>query len=161
MYTLFFLGLAILSALIHLARVKKRTTPVTVEIILLWLIVWCIGVQGMFAATFQIAMPEQIAKGIGWQQSPFEFEVAAANLGVGIAGFLALIWRGKYWLGPIITYLVFIYGAAYGHFVQEAKGDHAAYNTGIFLYAGDIIIPTIILIFAILYFFIVLPKYKQ
>lgn len=160
MYPLIFFGLALLSSFIHLARVKKRTTATIIEVMLLWLMVWCIGGQGIFAATFQILMGPQIAKDIGWQPSPFEFEVAVGNLGMGVAGVLALVWRGKYWLGPLITYLIFIYGAAYGHIMQQARGDHSSYNAGIFLYIGDIIIPTIILVFAVLYFFIVLPKYK-
>lgn len=162
MYPLFFLGLAIVSAIIHLTRVKKRTTPKIIEVVLLWLMVWCIGVQGIFAATFQILTPDKIAQDIGWPTgSPFEFEVAVGNLGMGVAGILALVWRGKYWLGPIITYLIFIYGAAYGHIVQQARGDHSAYNSGIFLYIGDIIIPTVILAMALLYYFIVLPKLKN
>jgi hypothetical protein len=161
MYPIIFFGLAVLSAFIHLARIQKRTMPVVVETLLLWLIVWCIGVQGIFAATFQILMPDKIASDIGWAPSPFLFEVAVGNLGMGIAALLALVWRGRYWLGPLITYLIFIYGAAYGHIMQQARGDHSAYNSGIFLYIGDIGIPTLILVLAVLYFFTVLPKYKN
>lgn len=161
MYTLFFFAMAVICSLIHLSRVKKRTTPVVIETLLLWFMVWCIGGQGIFAATFQILMPEKIAAGIGWSRSPFEFEVAVGNLGMGVAGLLALVWRGKYWLGPIITYLIFIYGAAYGHLVQQAHGDHAAYNTGFFLYFGDMIIPSIILVLAVLFYFMVLPKKRS
>jgi hypothetical protein len=161
MYPLIFFGLASISALIHLSRIKKRTSPQTIETILLWLMVWCIGAQGIFAAVFQIWMPGMIAEKIGWQASPFEFEVAVGNLGMGVAGLLALIWRGKYWLGPLITYLIFIYGAAYGHIVQQRLGDTSQYNSGIFLYIGDIIIPSIILIFTVLFYLTVLPKYDR
>ena len=161
MYPIIFFALAMVSTLIHLSRIKKRTMPAVVEVALLWLMVWCIGAQGIFAATFQIIMPDKIAADIGWAPSPFLFEVAVGNLGMGVAGVLALVWRGKYWLGPLVTYLIFIYGAAYGHLMQQAAGDHSAYNTGIFLYIGDIIIPTIILILAVLFYFTVLPKYKN
>lgn len=162
MYPLIFFGLAVFFSLIHLSRIKKRNNSSTIEAILLWLIVWCIGIQGIFAAVFQIWMPDMIAKEIGWGTgSPFEFEVAVGNLGMGVAALLALVWKGKYWLGPLITYLIFIYGAAYGHIVQQKLGDHSQYNSGIFLYIGDIIIPTIILILAVLYFFIVIPKYDR
>lgn len=160
MYPLIFFGLAVISALTHLARTKKRTNAKTIEIILLWLMVWCIGAQGVFAAVFQIFTPEMVAKDIGWQVSPFEFEVAVGNLGMGVAGLLALLWRGKYWLGPLITYLIFIYGAAYGHIVQQSRGDVSSYNSGIFLWVGDVIIPTVILVFAILYYTTTIAKEK-
>lgn len=161
MYPLIFFGLALLFAVIHTARTKNRTAPHLVEIFLLWLMVWCIGVQGIFASVFQIFTPEMVAKDIGWQVSPFEFEVAVGNLGMGVAGLLALVWRGKYWLGPIITYLIFIYGAAYGHLVQQSRGDVSSYNSGIFLWVGDILIPTIILVLAILYYLFVISKSSE
>lgn len=161
MYPLVFFGIAIICALIDIFRSKDKTQTSIIEKSLLWLMVWCIGAQGIFAATFQIFTPQMVAKDIGWQVSPFEFEVAMGNLGMGIAGVLALAWRGRYWLGPLITYLIFIYGAAYGHIVQQTRGDVSAYNSGIFLYIGDIGIPTIILILALLFYFKVLPKYKN
>lgn len=162
MYPVIFFGLALISILIHLSRVKKRTTPKVIEVILLWLLVWNIGVQGVFAGLFQVLTPDQIARDIGWPiGSPFEFELGMSNIGIGIAALMGLFWRGKYWLGPILINTIFIYGAAYGHFVQQAKGDHAAYNSGIFLYVGDIIIPTIILVFTVLYYFLVLTRSKK
>lgn len=153
MYPLFFFSFAIIASLIHISRTKKRTSAKLAEIFLMYLIFFNIGVQGVFAFMGHAFMANQIAREIGWPiGSPFQFEVAVANLGMGVAGLLGIFWRKTYWLAVLIMSSVFIFGAAYGHFVQMAKGDMSPYNSGIFLYFGDIIIPTIIVIVAIWYF---------
>lgn len=153
MYPLFFFSFAIIASLIHISRTKKRTSAKLAEIFLMYLIFFNIGVQGVFAFMGHAFMAGQIAREIGWPiGSPFQFEVAVANLGMGVAGLLGIFWKKTYWLAVLIMSSVFIFGAAYGHFVQMAKGDMSPYNSGIFLYVGDIIIPTIIVIVAIWYF---------
>lgn len=153
MYPLIFLTLALIASFIHLSRVKKRAHTKVVEIVLMYLIFFNIGAQGVFAAMGHIFMANQIATEIGWPTgSPFQFEVGVANLGLGIAGLLALWFRKTYWMGVVIANTIFIYGAAYGHFVQMAKGDMSPYNSGVFLYVGDILIPTLTLILLVAYY---------
>lgn len=152
MFPLVFFAVALVLALIHLSRLKKRTTAKTVEILLVYFMISNIGIDAIFGAFFQAFQPAATAQKIGFTLSPFEFEVAMANLGIGVSALFALFWRGRYLLGPVIANTIFIYGAAYGHFVQASKGDIAPYNGGVFLWAGDIIIPTIILILALIYY---------
>lgn len=160
MFPVIFFSIALLAAVIHIARLKTRTPEKIIETFLIYFMVSNIGVAGIFAGTFQAIQGPETAAMIGFTYSPFEWEVAFANIGMAVTALLAVFWRGRYVFGPIIANTIFIYGAAYGHFVQAAKGNYAPYNGGIFLWAGDIIIPTIILILAILYYKNVVSKKK-
>ncbi len=156
MFPVIFFVIAVTAAALKIALSKKQLTkPEKTAILLLSLIVMCIGMQGIFAFSGHAFKPDFIAQQIGWPTgSPFQFEVAIANLSFGILGILCIWLRGKFWLATVTGSTVFLWGAAYGHFVQMAKGDHSPYNTGIFLYAGDIFIPLIIFVLTIYYFFI-------
>ena len=153
MYPVFFFAFAIIASLIHISRTKKRTSAKLSEIILMYLIFFCLGFQGVLAFMGHAFDANQVARDIGWPTgSPFQFEVAVANLGIGVAALLGIFWKKTYWLAVLITSLISLFGDTYGHFVQMAKGDMSPYNSGIFLYVGDLLIPAIILVVAIWYF---------
>ncbi len=159
MFTLVFLILGIISALIHLVITKSfHNTQRRLEIITLNLIVWTIGGTGLLAASGHIFMAEKIAREIGWPPgSPFQFEVGVSNLAFGVLGILCIWFRKQFWLATVIASAVFLLGDAYGHFVQMQRGDLAPYNTGILVYVGDIFIPLLNFILATMYYW----KYVQ
>lgn len=161
MFPVIFFVIALVFALLWIFRLKKKTNAKIIEILLVSFVVSNIGVQGIFAGFFQASEGQHIAKLIGFTYSPFEWELAFSNIGIGVAALFAIFWRGKYILGPVIANTIFIYAAAYGHFVQAARGDIAPYNGGIFLWTGDIIIPTIIVILALFYYATVISKSKK
>ncbi len=153
MISFFYLFLAIFGGTLHFLFSKNKTRIRAVEIYLLYFIIFCIGISGLAGAYFHTFLAAQTAEKIGWAPgSPFQFEVAMANLAVGVAGVLCIWFRGYFWLATVIIASIFIYGAAYGHFVQIAKGDLAPYNSGVFLYLNDIGIPMVYDLLAIIYF---------
>lgn len=154
MYPIIFFTIAIIAATTHLFVSKKKKTPERITgIYLTYLIFFNIGLQGIFAASGHILMPNAIAEQIGWPTgSPFQFEIGIANLAVGVAGVLCVWFGAGFKLATVVINSVFLFGAAYGHFVQQAKGDTSPYNTGVFLYFGDIIIPALILILMLVYY---------
>lgn len=160
MYPLYFLGAAVVFTIIHLLISKQpKTFNYVLQTSLMYLLFFCVGLQGIFAWFGHTFMANQIAEQIGWPTgSPFQFEVAVANLGIGLAGVMALFWKGKAWLMLSITYLTFLFGDFYGHIVQMQKGDTSPYNSGIFLYIGDLAIPVFIMILLILYYFKVVKE---
>ena len=155
MLPVIYFTIGVVSAIVRIALTKKHLTGLEkTGIILLYLIVTCIGVQGVMAFYAHAFMADQTAELIGWKPgSPFQFEMAIANLSYGILGFLCIWFRGKFWIAVVTGNAILLWGAAYGHFVQMAKGDHSPYNSGIFLYVGDILIPLIIFILMIYYFY--------
>jgi Family of unknown function (DUF6790) len=48
-----------------------------------YLILFPVGVMGLWAALGHLVFPAESAQAIGWAQSPFQSEVGSANLGIG------------------------------------------------------------------------------
>ena len=154
MYPIILFAIAVISASIRLSVSRKKLTLTEkAGVFLLYLIVLNIGAAGLYAFMGHAFLPNQVAEQIGWPTgSPFQFEIAIANLSYGLLGFLCIFIRGKFWMAVVIGNCIFLWGAAYGHFVQMMKGDTSPYNTGIFLYAGDIVIPLLMFILMIYYY---------
>lgn len=53
-----------------------------------YLLLLPVGIGGIWGFYFHAFYLEQSAEMIGWNTSPFQFEVAVTNLGLGIAGIL-------------------------------------------------------------------------
>lgn len=120
---------------------NNRSLP---ENCLRWVLFFAVGVMGIWGGLFQAFEPEMVAASIGWASSPFLFEVACANMGMGIAGLLAPRFRKEYWLAIIIVQTVFLWGAAYGHIKNIFLAhDLAINNAGPILYT-DILIPIVL-----------------
>lgn len=129
--------------LIFSVTANKNKIPL-VDNALRWLIFFSVGFFGLWAGTFQIFAPEMVAASIGWENSPFLFEVGCANLGMGFAGIFALWFRREYWLSLIIVQSVFLWGAAFGH-IKEIMlyQNFSINNAGPILYT-DIFIPLVL-----------------
>ena len=102
---------------------------------------------------------DEIAKFIGWPAgSPFQFEVAAANLALGVIGIMCLWIKDKFWLAMIAGSTVFGWCTAFGHIRQIVLyQNYAPGNAGLVLYL-DILAP---LLMIILYAPYSLKKRKQ
>jgi hypothetical protein len=116
------------------------------EAFLLAFIVSNIGLQGIFAFMGHFFKADEVAKGIGWPTgSPFQREIAFANLSMGFLGIMAIWFRGDFWLAAIVSRSVFSWGAAYGHILEKKKTDNShIFNTGPILY-DDILLPFILI----------------
>lgn len=149
---LFFFILGMILAVIHIYRnPANKQKHKTLEIILLYFIVFTIGVASLFGAYAHLFMAAQTAEAIGWPPgNPFQTEVGIANLSYGVLGILCIWIRGKFWLATILGSTVFLFGAGIGHIFQIViNSDYAPDNAGIILYT-DLIFPIFGLI---LYFF--------
>lgn len=70
-----------------------------------------------------------IARSIGWAPGPFQFEVGAANLGIGIAAIVAgAAFGADAWLAPILAALVFLFLAGAGHIREIARSRNLSIN---------------------------------
>jgi len=147
MFQLFFIVLALLAASIHLAVSPSRrsTTAAIAATYLIYLFVIYVGLMGLLTAYAHVFRPEQTSASIGWSTSPYEYEVGMADLTVGVLGVLCIWFRGNFWLATAIANAVWLLGDAVGHIRQVLENNnHAADNSGIFLYA-EIVAPIAIL----------------
>lgn len=142
----FILAIAFFS--IHLVTLKKRVSAEQkMELLMAYLFFFLVGILSFFGFTAHFFYPDQTAKLIGWAPgSPFQFEVAMANLSYAILGILAIWLRKRFWVAIIIGYTVWLWGDALGHINQMVKvQDYATGNAGVYFYS-DVIIPFVLLI---------------
>ena len=153
---IFYPAATILFVIIHLSVTKQqRTSEFVWAVVLTYAIVFNIGVSGIMAFYAHAFMPAETAAYIGWPAgSPFQFEVACANLAFGVLGLLCVWLRSTFRLATIIGYSIFLVGAAYGHIHQmSTTQDYVPGNAGAPLYV-DIIAPPILLALWIIHYVI-------
>jgi hypothetical protein len=128
---------AIIGAVLTTSRTSRA------EHFLGWLLLLPIGVTGLWAGISHVFFAQTAAAHIGWQTSPFQFEVGMADLAVGVTAVLAF-WRDlSFKAAAISAASVFLLGDAVGHVHQMVSaGNFAPGNAGLPFYM-DIICPAL------------------
>jgi hypothetical protein len=118
-----------------------------VEVLLLYLLVIFAGVGGLMGFLGHTFIAREVALKIGWQPSPFQFEVAMANLAFGVLGLMCIWQRQGFRTATGIGYAIFLLGCGYGH-VRDMTlhGNFSPYNVGPVLWVNDLAIPVFILL---------------
>ena len=96
-----------------------------------WLLFFAVGADALWAGLFHVLFPQTATHFIGWQVSPFQFEIGVADIALGMVAMTAL-WRPYAFRQAVALYaIVFYAGVAYGH-VQEmlTAGNFAPGNFG-------------------------------
>ena len=150
-----FLFLTILVAILILLYSKMTNKDLNkiriVEIFLLSFLVISVGIGSIWAFIGHAFLPAQVAANIGWPVSPFQLEVAFANLAVGVLGILCYWIRDNFWTATVISSSIFLLGDAYGHIVNIVLfANNASGNSGSVLYM-DIFGPIILIALLIIY----------
>jgi len=131
---------AFLFAIAFVVAVFRRHGPFA-ERLLSWILLLPIGLTGLWAGLFHIFFPERAAAYIGWQTSPFQFEVGMADLAIGATACLAFLRDLEFKAAAISAASVFLLGDAVGHIHQMlSSGNFAPGNAGVPFYM-DIICP--------------------
>jgi hypothetical protein len=133
---------------LHLWLGKRPVSLMRVaEVLLLYLLVIFTGVGGLTGFLGHTFQAREIALKIGWQPSPFQFEVAVANLAFGILGLMCIWQRRGFRTATGIGFSIFLLGCAYGHFRDMTQhGNFSPYNVGAVLWINDLAVPVVILI---------------
>lgn len=141
MTTAFIIGLIV--AAVRIARHKGHRDAALVSGLLLnAFILWAIGVGQAVNFIMHSVFGQFAAESIGWQQSPFQLELAFASLGMAVIAFIVHGSRHQFSakVAVVTASAIFGLGAAGGHVFQMiVNDDYAANNTGLLL-ATDIII---------------------
>jgi hypothetical protein len=147
MFALIFLLLAALSAAGIIIIKKKTGAADIIGTVIICMLFFNVGLGCLYAFAGHAFMADAVSEKIGWPAgSPFQFEVAVANLAFGILGLLSVRFGSDFRLASATGYAVFLLGAAAGHIREIVqKGNFSDYNAGAFLVIGDIIIPLALL----------------
>jgi len=129
---------------------KTITKQASVEILIKYLFLLPVGISGIWGFVFHAFFPDLSASYIGWKPSPFQFEVAVANLGIGVTGLIAFKASSGFRWATAISVVCFLWGAAGGHIYQMIKHHNfSPGNAGLIFYT-DIFIPlTLIVLLAL------------
>ena len=140
---------ALLVAVALGAAAARRGHGSTAERFLSWILLLPIGVTGLWAGISHIFFPATAAALIGWEVSPFQFEVGMADLAIGITACVAF-WRDlNFKAAAVIAASIFLLGDAIGHVRQMLLvGNFSPGNAGLPFYM-DIICPLLAIAFLI------------
>lgn len=116
------------------------------EIIYRWTALFAVGFSGLYAAFMHAVFPDLTAANIGWTSSPFQFEVAMANVGFGLIGVLSFNASYGFRLATVIGNAAWLWGDAIGHLYQQiVHQNYSIGNAGSWFWM-DIILPVILII---------------
>ncbi|WP_347568908.1 DUF6790 family protein [Pantoea sp. MQR6] len=121
--------LALLISLIHAPKTVSRA-----ENLLSWLLLLSTGFTSLWAGLYHTVFPQTAAAFIGWQSSPFQFEMGMSDIALGIVAVMSF-WRTlEFKLAVVMFVTIEFAGLAYGHFHQiTSAGDYQAGNVGVLL----------------------------
>jgi len=111
-----------------------------------WMLALGLGVPSLWAAFSHAVFPDHVAQSIGWAPSPFQTEIAGANLGIGLGAMAASI------LGPqaawAMTFVAagFLWSAASVHIADMVRRKNFAINNAGPIFWWDILTPLTLLI---------------
>lgn len=103
-----------------------------------------IGIGSLCGFVLHAFFPEYTAQKLGWAVSPFQYQVAAADLGLGIAGILA--YRRSWDFAFAVTLMTtgLFAGTAFIHIIEGLfEKDYTSINIGGNLYT-DLLIPVLL-----------------
>ncbi len=138
---------------IHVAADRSphaRTGRRIVELLLLWVLVFG-GLWALLAALGHLGPnSSEIAEGIGYAPSMFQWEVGWADVAIGVLG-IGTAWRRDGWLTAAVVVLAICYwGDAIGHVMQWTVHDNTATNN-VWAIPSDILGPLLAVILLIAY----------
>ncbi len=141
---------AIVVTILKLRRAKLHRTVMT-PAYTLWgeLLFYGIGFGFLWAGIFHAFFQQTAASSIGWQPSPFEWELAFAEFGVGLIALLSLGRGYDMRLATTLVFFIFSAGAAIQHINQVlCCRNYAPGNAGTILWVNDIAFPLVLLYLA-------------
>jgi hypothetical protein len=128
--------IGILAAIIHIA-VKRNSIDRAgkVELLLLYCLVFGVGVFGANSFVMHVFFPEYVAPLIGWEVSPFQTEVGIHDGAWALLAFLAIWIRGWFWHAVVLGWSFFMIGAGIGHLKDTiVYGNYEPYNYGMIFF---------------------------
>jgi hypothetical protein len=135
---------------IRRSRNEPAAMPAT-EILWRDLVFYGVGLSFAYFGTLHAFFQPLVAPSIGWQPSPFEWELAWAEYGVALIAILSRGRGAEMRLAATLVFAVFSFGAAAQHIEQIACCQNfAPGNAGTILWIGDIALPLALLILAYL-----------
>lgn len=135
--------LAAIFMLIHRIAIGRISEA---EIIYRWVALFALGFTCIYAFIMHAFFGEMAASIVGWQPSPFQFEVAMADLAIGVLGVLSFNASFSFRLATVIAATICLWGDAAGHVYQMIQAQNFTIGNAGSWFWMDIIIPLVLII---------------
>lgn len=140
-----FMMLVLAAFLIILHRMIRRNIE-EAEVVYRWVALFGLGFTGIYTFIMHVFYPVFTAATIGWQNSPFQYEVGMANLAVGVLGICSFRASYGFRLATVIAAICWLWGDAVGHIWQMIQyQNYTMGNAGSWFWM-DVLIPMILLL---------------
>ena len=102
--------------------------------LLRWLLLLSVGFENVWFGFIHMFFPKIAAPSIGWEPSPFEFEIGAADFSLGVIAIVSF-WRSLDFKAAVILFTTLFYAGVASIHVYEAvtAGNFAPNNFGLLL----------------------------
>ncbi|EKD73702.1 MAG: hypothetical protein ACD_45C00217G0018 [uncultured bacterium] len=140
-----FVMLVLAVVLTILQKIKNKKLSLW-EILYRWIALFALGIMGIYGFIMHAFFPDISAATIGWQNSPFQYEVAIANLGFGLIALLSFRAAYPFRLASVIGNACWLWGDAVGHIYQMiSQHNFATGNAGTWFWT-DVLVPLLAVI---------------
>ena len=146
------LSLSLIGFGIHLFFEKRPYTRKRIlELLLLYQLVFSVGMTSLLAFFALTLMPDFIASFTGWPSCPFEQQLANVNLAFATLGTLCIWFRNGFWTATVLGFSIWILGDGIANFAEMLfHHNYADGNIGTPLIT-DFLVPILLLILLWLY----------
>jgi len=134
--------LAVVFIVLH--KLINRRIPES-EAIFRWMALFALGFTGIYAFVVHAFYPTLGAMTIGWPSSPFQTEVAMANLGFGVLGILSFKASYPFRLATVIGSTCWLWGDAGLHTYEMIMQHNFSIGNAGSWYTLDVILPLILI----------------
>lgn len=108
-----------------------------------WVSLLAAGVVGIYTAVTHVFFPERTAELIGWQTSPFQYEVGMADLAIGVLGIMAFRASFGFRAAATVATAIWLWGDAVGHVRQMLVADNFAPGNAGPWFWSDVLVPLV------------------
>jgi hypothetical protein len=116
------------------------------EILYHWIALLPLGFTALYAFVLHAFLPALAAGTIGWPVSPFQYEVAIANLSIGIIAICSTRQTYSFRLATVIASTIWLWGNAIGHMYQMyLNNNFSVGNAGTWFWL-DVFIPILLIL---------------
>lgn len=145
-FTVTMISLGIVLAIISIYRSPlPRNQALISDRLLAYQLLCAVGISGVYFCIYHTIFSDYSAHFIGWQPSPFQYEVGMANLALGVLGLMAFRADAGFRAATVIGTTVILVGAWAGHVYQQVVNQNFAPGNAGSIFYTDLIIPALLM----------------
>lgn len=142
-FGLFMFVVAMFFIIVHKLIVRQRVSEY--EIVYRWMVLFPLGFTAIYSFVIYVFYPESVGIMLGWGMGAAEFELAIANLALGLVAVLSFNASYNFRLATVIANTVFLFGVAFTHiYKMSLQSNFMVSYAGSWLWLHSLILPLVL-----------------